>query len=113
MVDSGRVAEAAARGAASAGERPLPGWASLVITAALSMSVPIGLGLVGYGELRARVVAVEQRQDRAEVDRKDDREQFDRLIEKISTRLDVISTKLEVLQTDVAQIRARTESRSR
>jgi hypothetical protein len=106
---SEQISAAAARGAASAPERPLPSW----VTLGFAMLVPLAGSAVGYGEQRARVTALEQRLD---LEAKSNRERFDRVesdarTDRSSTAaaLDRLASKMEELGRVTERICARVQ----
>jgi hypothetical protein len=103
-----RIAEVAAAKAVEASrERSTPGpIAMALISAALGMIIPLIAGAVGYGEIGARLTALEQRMDRSDV-------ASARAMETIGARLDGMAEKLSAIKEDVATIRARGEERRR
>lgn len=99
------IGVAAARAAAA--ERATPGpIAMALISAALGMGVPLVAGAIGYGEIRARLTALEERMDRTDASSA-------RAMETIGARLDSMTEKLSTIKEDVREIRARTEERRR
>lgn len=103
-----RIAEvAAARAVEATRERSTPGPIVMaLISAALGMIIPLIAGAVGYGEIGARLTALEHRMDRADV-------ASAKASETISARLDALNEKLSTIKEDVREIRARTEERRR
>jgi len=104
--DSGatRIAEAAARGAATARpeEPQLPRWVAFLLTALLSVAVPLALGAVGYGELKARLSAVEQRMDRGDIERSKEHDSTQRAFEKLEEKIDRLTSQVTGLREELA-----------
>lgn len=103
-----RIAEvAAARAVEASRERSAPGPIVMaLLSAALGMAVPLVAGAVGYGEIKARLAALEERMDRTDA-------AAEKSLGKIEARLDSMANKLESIQSSVGRIEARTEERRR
>ena len=103
-----RIAEvAAARAVEASREKASPSPLVIGVICALLGIVPAGIGgLISYGNLSARLDALEQRMDRTDA-------AAEKSLGKIETRLDSMANKLESIQSSVGRIEARTEERRR
>lgn len=103
----GETTNTGAKAVEATREKSVPGPVAMaLISAALGMIVPLVAGAVGYGEIGARLTALEQRMDRTDA-------ASAKAMETISVRLDAMGEKLSTIKEDVREIRARTEERRR